>query len=639
MVYNSNGTPNDVSDDRFVYTPPKNFSGATTFQYTVKDANNEASTATVSVTVTPVADAPVVTAANASGSEGVPIRLNLTASLFDTDGSETLDIQLLNVPSNASFLNATNQPIGTSLGAGSWRFTATELANLFILAKDNGSFGLTLQAISTETRTGQSAISTANFTVQVTNTTPSATIVSAPASGAPNQPVSVTMAATDPSSIDQASGFEYRVNWGDGSALQIVQGTPGVGPTLQHVYPQSGLFTISVVAVDKDGGISSSATHQIRISLTGIRNDPLSPGKTMLVVEGTNGNDDINIVRRGSGNTALLDLYRNNVLDASFAIPTSRIVVYGMDGNDSINIAENVDVASWLFGGNGLDSLVSSNGNSILVGGNGLDSLRGRSGDDILIGGRNNDVLFGGEGDNILDAGYSILDEDEVALMAIYREWTSNGSLKNRIEHLRGDTSGGLNGTILLKGEGANATTFDDDAIDLLLNDFSHDWVLANSDSGQRDLFARAKYLEELGPTRGEGEAFVNALDRNFSEIGAADESQSARQKFFLDVDGDDDITPLDVLVLINRLNAEKSDDENQSNNLFDVDSDGGTTPLDALRVINFLNDSHASNGEGEQESAQRMVGAKESVLPTNTNLQMLDLTDFEQIAGKRKRS
>ncbi len=80
------------------------------------------------------------------------------------------------------------------------------------------------------------------------------------------------------------------------------------------------------------------------------------------------------------------------------------------------------------------------------------------------------------------------------------------------------------------------------------------------------------------------------------------------------DVDHDEDVSPLDVIVIINYLNS------NQSTNLsglapptprsyIDVDEDQFVTPLDVLIVINYLN--QRSSGEGEKWGGDdEIVGA-----------------------------
>jgi hypothetical protein len=57
---NNNGTPNDPTDDTFVYAPVSGFTGTDSFTYTVADAAGVEATATVAVTVTPAPPPPQV---------------------------------------------------------------------------------------------------------------------------------------------------------------------------------------------------------------------------------------------------------------------------------------------------------------------------------------------------------------------------------------------------------------------------------------------------------------------------------------------------------------------------------------------------------------------------------------------------
>src|SRR3546814_6268859 len=58
-------------------------------------------TATIDLTVTAVADAPALTASDASGSEDTAIPLDIQAALTDTDGSEALSISITGLPDGA----------------------------------------------------------------------------------------------------------------------------------------------------------------------------------------------------------------------------------------------------------------------------------------------------------------------------------------------------------------------------------------------------------------------------------------------------------------------------------------------------------------------------------------------------------
>ena len=74
-----------------------------------------------------MADAPTLTVtSSATGDEDSAIALTITSSLLDTDGSETLSIEITGVPAGAT-LSA-----GTDNGGGSWTLTPAELAGLTI---------------------------------------------------------------------------------------------------------------------------------------------------------------------------------------------------------------------------------------------------------------------------------------------------------------------------------------------------------------------------------------------------------------------------------------------------------------------------------------------------------------------------
>ena len=74
------------------------------------------------------------------------------------------------------------------------------------------------------------------------------------------------------------------------------------------------------------------------------------------------------------------------------------------------------------------------------------------------------------------------------------------------------------------------------------------------------------------------------------------------------DVDGDNSVSPLDVLTIVNYLNAFGSGPVGTGSPppYLDVDSDNFVSPLDALVVINFLNSQN--NGQGEGVSANSAV-------------------------------
>ncbi|MEO0526582.1 MAG: gliding motility-associated C-terminal domain-containing protein [Bacteroidota bacterium] len=57
VIIDTNGTPNDPTDDSITYTPDPNYNGPDTFDYTVCNSMGDCSTATVTVDVLPIVDA------------------------------------------------------------------------------------------------------------------------------------------------------------------------------------------------------------------------------------------------------------------------------------------------------------------------------------------------------------------------------------------------------------------------------------------------------------------------------------------------------------------------------------------------------------------------------------------------------
>ena len=154
LTLNANGT--------FTYTPAANFSGIDSFTYRAKDTTANSNTlATVAIAVNAVADAPTLTVNPASGTPNTAIPLSINTALVDTDGSESLSVQIAGVPNSAS-LSA-----GTNLGNGIWQLTSAQLANLTITPSTDNSFNLTVTATSTESSNSKTASTVADLSVTV----------------------------------------------------------------------------------------------------------------------------------------------------------------------------------------------------------------------------------------------------------------------------------------------------------------------------------------------------------------------------------------------------------------------------------------------------------------------------------------
>lgn len=141
-------------------------------------------------------------------------------------------------------------------------------------------------------------------------------------------------------------------------------------------------------------------------------------------------------------------------------------VLWGGAGNDTIAGGLGDDV---LMGNDGADRLSDTGGRNILIGGLGADSLAGSGGEDLLIG------------DNVLWS--SILDSITAALA----EWKrTDATYQQRVDHLKGTLSGGLNGSTLISG----ATVSNDSAADTLTGGAGTDWFWKQTNDLVTDLVA-----------------------------------------------------------------------------------------------------------------------------------------------------
>ena len=161
---------------------PANYSGTVTLdivsvsQETPTDqetttANNSAETQTsVDLTWTPQADAPSITASNASVNEDGTVTVPLAVDLVDTDGSESLTVTISNVPTGWTF----NSPGFVAAGAGTYELTLPAGQGF------NGDFTLTppadsdvdlpsldITATTTEAGNGHTATTSTSISVAV----------------------------------------------------------------------------------------------------------------------------------------------------------------------------------------------------------------------------------------------------------------------------------------------------------------------------------------------------------------------------------------------------------------------------------------------------------------------------------------
>ena len=178
---------------------------------------------------------PVLTVSNASGNEGSAIPL--TATALDPEGDPL------------TYAWTATPGAGVDAGAACI-FSNPALLAPTVKCTDDGTWTLTLVASD-----GINSAVTQTATLTVANVAPSVTITS-PAAGSSSKSVSFSATVTDPGSNDVLS---CSIDWGDGSAAQVVAVAGGVCATT-HTYAASvSTATITVTASDDDGGTATAA--------------------------------------------------------------------------------------------------------------------------------------------------------------------------------------------------------------------------------------------------------------------------------------------------------------------------------------------------------------------------------------------
>lgn len=243
----SNGTTNvNTSDGTVTYTPSGGFNGSDSFSYSVNDDDGATSnTATVSITVTEVNDAPVAANDSATTDEDNSVEINVVSNDSDSDGTIDADtVTIVSSPSNGSTSIAsgivTYSPNTNFNGADSFTYTVND---------DKG---------------GTSNTATVSINVNSINDLPVASNDSVAIEV--NEPTSIEILAND-SDVDGTIDSETVAIISDAS-----NGTTNVDTTNGKVSytPNtdfSGDDSFSYQVKDNDGGTSNTATVSITVRL------------------------------------------------------------------------------------------------------------------------------------------------------------------------------------------------------------------------------------------------------------------------------------------------------------------------------------------------------------------------------------
>ncbi|GAB5388064.1 MAG: tandem-95 repeat protein [Alphaproteobacteria bacterium] len=381
----SNGSVLVTPGGSFVYTPDPDFNGSDSFTYQVSDGNGGVDAGTVTVTVSPVNDAPT----------GVD-------DAAQTDADTTVSGNVL-----VNDTDPENDALSASLLTGA--------SNGSVVVTQGGSFVYTPDA-------GFSGTDSFSYTVSDGSLTDTATVtvtVAEPPEDPENDnqgetPDTAGTAATDVPVTDRINfrgdrdWFSIQVFAGGTYIIEAEGLSSGEGTLPDPLIRLLSASGNTLVAGNNNGGTGNDARLAFTSNVTGTFNVEISDasqdavGSYKLTVNGTdwtgtNGRDTFvagardDVLNAGRGS----DRVEGGAGDDTILGGNGSDNLQGNDGDDLIN------------GQNGFDRLVGGDGNDTIFGGNGSDLIQGEAGDDILNGQSGSDLIIAGSGNDIVNGGGS----------------------------------------------------------------------------------------------------------------------------------------------------------------------------------------------------------------------------------------
>ncbi len=472
----SAGTTND---DGSVTLTPAELSGLTVtapidaedFDLSVSatSTENDGDTATVSTTVAVVAfddeaEAPDLTATDASGLEDMAIALDIDAALTDTDGSETLSVNISGIPDGA-VLSA-----GTLNDDGSVTLTPAELSGLTITppANSNVDFALNIAATSTEAATGDTATTSLTMNVDVTGVADAATASAQDDAGSEDQWIQLHLDSSVSHDTDGSETLSITIS-GVPEGAQLSPGThmgEGVWSATADELPSVCILppddfsgdiplTLNVTTTENDGD-SYTVSTDFTVAVEGVADTPevdiqISDGVVVneddlddygfnngagnavagsvyamsVAAAVTDSSETLSVTLgglpdgvelsagtdNGDGTWSLtsdelsgLNLYVPADVSTDFSLSVTAVSTEPVSG-DTATLTESATVDVVDIPTDEAVSLTGSGGSDELEGGSGDDYLHGKGGDDDIDGGAGADEIRGGGGQDSIDGG------------------------------------------------------------------------------------------------------------------------------------------------------------------------------------------------------------------------------------------
>jgi Ca2+-binding RTX toxin-like protein len=384
----------------------------------------------------------------------------IAATLADTDGSETLSIQISGVPAGATLSAGTNQ------GGGVWTLTAAQLAGLTMTPPTNftGTINLGVTATATETANASTASTSGTLTLNILpdGATLNGGIGSDSLTGGAG--ADTIFGGTGNDTISGGAGIDSMTG-GTGNDLFIVdnigdliaensgEGTDTVQSSVTYMLGANveNLTLTGSSANDGTGNtldnviVGNSAANHL-YGLAG--NDTLDGGTGADTLDGGSGND-----------TFIIDNIGDVITEAASG---------GTDtAQSSVSYTLSAEVENLTLTGSGNISGTGNTLANVIVGNTGANTLDGGNGADTIDGGTGNDIILGGAGNDLIDS--SSAGGNDTITGGTGNDTINTGSGNDRVVYLSMasvlDTA--ANGSDTINGFDANASGGGQDTIDL----------------------------------------------------------------------------------------------------------------------------------------------------------------------------
>jgi PKD repeat protein len=267
----SNGTVDMSPDGSFVYTPGPDYEGEDSFTFLANDGTSDSNTATVTISVTSVNDAPLAYDGSLTADEDALAADTLVAS--DVDSAE-LTYRLVDTANAHGFVKITD--------------AATGAFNYVPDADYNGPASFTFQV-----NDGQHDSNTGTVFITV-NPVNDAPIATAGAEQMTDEGETVLFDGSGSVDVDTGDVLEYVWDFGDGST--------GVGRTPTHVFADDGTYTVTLTVTDSFG---DSSTDSLTVTVHN-----LAPSPTIVSISDTLQEGNVIALRGSATDPGALDVVR-----------------------------------------------------------------------------------------------------------------------------------------------------------------------------------------------------------------------------------------------------------------------------------------------------------------------------------------